>query len=62
MHRMELTALIHASVEALDGSDAVKELVGICMRIRVSIRQRGPHAPSHREMAQAVREMAQAVR
>ena len=39
--RMELTALIHASVEALDGSDAVKQLVGICMRIRVSIRQRG---------------------
>ena len=38
---MELTALIHASVEALDGSDAVKQLVGICMRIRVSIRQRG---------------------
>ena len=37
---MELTALIHASVEALDGSDAVKQLVGICMRIRVSIRQR----------------------
>ena len=40
-HRMELAALIHASVKALDGSDAVKQLVGICMRIRVSIRQRG---------------------
>ena len=29
---MELMALIHASVEALDGSDALKQLVGICMR------------------------------
>ena len=30
--RTELMALIHVSVEALDGSDAVKQLVGICMR------------------------------